>query len=72
MTLCELIRKNFCGENIDSAGFPPKPVPDAPSTPRELRLKDAPKELMVFAPACVYGRHIHHQPERFVDILLPG
>jgi hypothetical protein len=29
------------------------------------------KELMVFAPA-VYGRHIHHQPERFVDILLPG
>lgn len=46
-------------------------VPDAPSTPPELRLKDAPKEFMVFAPACVYGRHIHHQPGRFVDILPP-
>jgi hypothetical protein len=38
------------------------PTPD----PRELRLKDAPKQFMVHAPACVYGRHIHYQPGKFV------
>jgi hypothetical protein len=39
------------------------PTPD----PRELRLKDAPKQFMVHAPACVYGRHIHYQPGKFVE-----